>query len=136
VPDHLRKYDSRRCNLSHDGNLIKVKICCASNESRSPIIANYVEGEKENLSTPHPSAAPLAVTPSSQRIGRDYQKQSTKWWTEHREFVNRLKEENEASTENLAILRNERDKLHQENMKLKAELFHLKQELFTVKPSY
>lgn len=133
VPDRLRKYDSRRCNRFRDGKPIKVKICSAINESRSPIIADLVEGEKENLSTPHPSAAPLAYTPSNQRIGRDYQKQSTKWWTEHREFVNRLKEENQASTENIAILRNEIDKLHQENMGLKVELSHLKQELFNAK---
>jgi chromosome segregation ATPase len=44
-----------------------------------------------------------------------------------------LKSENEESAENLAILRDEKNMLEQENKQLKAEATHLKQEKFIVK---
>jgi hypothetical protein len=87
VPNRLRKYDSRRSNRSHDGNLINVKIFCDSSSESHKTTADMVGAEKEN-STPCNPVAPLAVTPRCQRIGRDYQKQSQKWWTEHKDYVN------------------------------------------------
>lgn len=83
--------------------MIKVNICCDSNESRCNSTADDSEAEKENFNTPNARVAPLAVTQSDQRVGRDYQKQSKKWWTEHKDFVNRLKSENEESAATLAV---------------------------------